>query len=282
VPWVDSPASPALLSSLLPKPRSQKRPVADAPACAVSHLSVTTVRAAPMSQDDGFFLRLRTPGRTACLLPGRPRVVASEPGLPTVVAGEEGMPNFAEVANTGPHGLLLVRVDIPVVCQSDQGGNDNGLPVYHSVAISYATVGRKTFTGFQLRFPCGMAATPFYTPKPSPTDAPDPLDALLPRLQLPTTVRAGGLLTYQVELTNPGNRSVALSPCPVYIEHSSIPTKLEYRLNCSTVDAIPAHGSVHYEIKMAIPASAPTGRTELFWSLFGPSTKTASAEVLVE
>ncbi|MHB8457588.1 MAG: hypothetical protein ACYDBS_07875 [Acidimicrobiales bacterium] len=278
VPWVNDPASPPSPPGTVP----QKPLPTGAPPCTASELSVTRGMGSPPTQDNGFFLRVRNIGRSACMLRGRPRVVASEPGKPTVSASAGDLPSFfGEVANTPPGGTVMALVYIPAICQADPTGGNQGLPIYHSVMVSYATGGSKRIGGLHVSFPCGMATTPFYTPRPQPEYLPDPLAVLVPHLRLPSTVMPGTTLIYQVDLENPTSRRVGLSPCPSYLEHSSIPTKFEYRLNCSKVHAIPAHGHVTYEMEMAIPATAQPGEAEVLWSLIGFSTRTGRGQVQV-
>ncbi|HXY45718.1 MAG TPA: hypothetical protein VEH29_16145 [Acidimicrobiales bacterium] len=234
-----------------------------------------------MSQNDGVVVRLRNTGRTACLLRGTPRVVASAPGQATVFATTAPMWPLGEIANTAPGGIVAVIINVPVACPADPGGGNIGLPVYHRLRISIPGGGNKKIGSLHLMFQCGMSTTPFFTPKPQPTYPPDPLVALIPHLQLPASVRAGTTLLYQVELVNPESRPVALSPCPVYLEWSDFPTKLAYRLNCRNTHPIAAHGQVRYQMEIAIPVSAPLGPAQVWWSLFGPSTHIGRGQVQV-
>ena len=176
---------------------------------------------------------------------------------------------------------MVVRVDVPIYCKANPTGAIGRAMPYHSLVISIPGGGAKKVGGLRLSFPCGMSTTPFYTPKPGPTYPPDLLATLVPRLRLPATVRPGTTLDYEVDLYNPGDRPVALSPCPAYLEHSNVPTKLLYRLDCRSVHFIPAHGEVSYEMEMAIPADASTGPMGLWWTFFGPSTRTAHGQVVV-
>jgi hypothetical protein len=212
---------------------------------------------------------------------GTPTVMAEAPGHAAVVATKARIPSFGEVADTAPGQEVTFFVDVPEICPADTGGFENGLARYHSLDIVLPGGGRKVLKGLSLTFQCGMSTTPFFTSKPAPSSPPDLLAHLVPRLLLPETVRAGSTLVYQVELSNPTNKVVPLSPCPGYLEHSSIPTKLEYGLNCLTVRSIPARGEVRYEMDMAIPASAPPGAATVFWSLDTPIDQIGQGQVLV-
>jgi hypothetical protein len=281
VPWVDEPASSSLLSSLLPRALPPTPPRTGAPPCTVRELLAAIGGPTEVSGDEGVVIVLRNNGSAACLLTGTPRVVASAPGHVAVMAALERMPPNGESADTAPGGTVVVRVDVPTYCKANPLGAISRVTPYHSLAISIPGGGAKKVGGLRLSFPCGMSTTPFFTPKPGPTYPADTLATLVPRLRLPATVRPGTTLEYEVDLFNPGNRPVALSPCPVYLEHSNLPTKLLFRLDCRSVHLVPAHSQVRYEMEMAIPADAPGGPMGLWWTFFGPSTRTAHGQVLV-
>ena len=179
---------------------------------------------------------------------------------------------FAWAADRNRHRWedALVRREVRCRCWGDR------------LAISILGGITKKVGGLSLSFPCGMSATPLFVGKPQPTYPANPLVGLVPYLRLPATIKAGSTLHFEVDLSNPGDRPVVLSPCPVYLEHSDIPTKLLYRLDCRTVRSIPAHGQVRYEMEMAIPDAAPLGPAEVFWGLVGASTTTAQGQVLVQ
>jgi hypothetical protein len=281
VPWVNEPATAAMLSALQPKALPPPRPKTGAPPCAGAELSVARVAPIGAMQDDGMVIVFRNNGSQACTLAGRPRVVATAPGEAPVVAAAGKMPFDAEVADTPPGGLVVDQVDVPGICPTDPGGGDRSDPAYRTLVISLPrSPGRKVAVD-GLRFPCGMSSTPFFTLKAQPTYAPDPLVSLVPRLVLPVSVKSGTTLGYEVELSNPGDRAVALSPCPVYIESSDVPTKLEYRLNCALVHSIPARSVVRYAMEMAIPRSAEGGRARLFWALVDFSVPVGHGQVQV-
>jgi len=232
------------------------------------------------SQNSGVLIRLRNTGSSACLLRGTPGVVASASGHPNVVATSLGLAaTQGEVANTPAGGLVSVDVSVPVACTSNPGGGDQGFPTYHRLIITLPGGGARTIGGFSLTFPCGMEATPFFMPKPALRYAPYWIKYLKPHVSLPTSVKAGGIIVYEVTLTNPLNRPVALSPCPAYIEHSSTGIKLEYRLNCAFVHTVLAHSFSIYQMKMAVPVTTPSGPMTVFWGVIGPGTISSHATV---
>ncbi len=254
VPWADKPVTPALLMSLQPKPLPTTPPKTGAPHCKSSALQVEPAVGQQWMQNGGVAIRFRNIGTAACILRGTPFVVATSPGHPSVVATNLGLAaTGGEIADTPVGGIVSVDVSAPIMCAADPGGNEEGLPVYHGLVLTLPGGTERTVSGLNLSLPCGVAVTPFSRPKPSPSYAPYWLASLRPRIVLPSTVKVGSTLVYEVTLRNPLSRPVSLSPCPAYIEHSSSDIKLEYQFNCSSVHAIAAHASVVYQMRMAVP-----------------------------
>ena len=282
VPWVNEPATAALISSLEPKPLPAPKPTTDAPPCTSSELTLQPVGVLQWSQDGGIAIRLRNTGSSACLVRGTPDLVASASGHPNVAATSLRLAaTDGEVANTPAGGFVYVDVSAPLVCASNPGGSNQGRLTYHRLEITLPVGGTRTISGLNMTFPCGMAVSPFFRPTPALTYATYWLQYLTPHVSLPISVKAGRTLVYEVTLTNPLSRSMALSPCPAYIEHSSTGVKLEYRLDCATVHTIPAHSASIYQMKMMIPSSTPSGPMTVFWSVIGPRTASSRATVNV-
>ena len=289
IPWVNDPATPAVISSLFPKPLPTPAPKTNAPPCTSSRLALQPPVALQWSQDSGVVIRLRNTGLFACLLRGTPMVVANAAGHANVSAKTLGLAaTDGEVANTPAGGLVSVDVSAPDACASNPGGGDQGLPTYQRLFITLPGGGERTINGLKLTFPCAMAVTPFFMPKPAPRYAPYWIEYLKPHVSLPSSVKAGNTLVYEVTLENPLNRPVALSPCPAYIEHysinneySSTNVKFELRLNCAFVRAIAAHSFSVYQMKIPIPAPTAAGSLTVFWELIGPETLSSHATVRV-
>jgi hypothetical protein len=280
VPWVDQPLTPAILTSLQPKPLPATPPKTDAPQCTSSALQLEPSVSLQMMQNDGVAIRFRNTGTAACLLRGTPFVVATSPGHPSVVATKSGLAAIGgEIADTPVGGIVSVDVSAPIVCVADPGGNEQGQPLYHGLVLTLPGGAERTVSGLNLSLPCGMAVTPFSMPAPTVTYAPYWPASLRPAIALPSSVKAGGTLVYEVTLRNPLSRPVSLSRCPAYIEHSSSDIKFEYQFNCSSVHAIAAHGSVVFQMKMAIPDSTPSGAMTVYWSVIGPNTVESRATV---
>jgi hypothetical protein len=149
-PWINDPATPALIGSLLPKPTPTPAPETDAPPCTSSALALQPVTGLQWSQNDGIAIRLRNTGSTACVLRGTPDVVASSSGHPNVVATSLGLTaTDGDVANTPAGGLVYVDVSAPVACTSNPGGSNQGLRTYHRLVITLPNEGIRTISGLQ-------------------------------------------------------------------------------------------------------------------------------------
>lgn len=116
-------------------------------------------------------------------------------------------------------------------------------------------------------------------PPPEP-----PLSPLKAEIIAPDDARRGERLRYFVRLTNAGEKSVSLEPCPAYFEgfKGEGESHRSYELNCSKVRAIPANSSVTYEMFLDVPTELEAdGAGVLFtWGLdqgdryLGPSANT--------
>jgi hypothetical protein len=89
----------------------------------------------------------------------------------------------------------------------------------------------------------------------------------------PSAARAGTTFSYRVTLNNPTSQPFALSPCPSYAEYlggtGGNVTRYFY-LNCAAALSIPAHGSVTFQMALAIPASMrPMTGAKLDWQIQG-------------
>ena len=93
-------------------------------------------------------------------------------------------------------------------------------------------------------------------------------------------------------MTNPAAKPFSLRPCPSYTEFLGGLTGSDaprshlvryYYLNCGTVQAIPAHGSVTYQMKLPLPSGLPAGfYSKLDWQIQGGTGPAAVTSVTVE
>lgn len=262
VPWIDSPSA----IPKLPSPLPTTPPATEAPPCKASNLTLVGSAPSGLTGDHGIIVQLRNTGPAACLLSGTPKVIAKGAGLPNMSAIDRPMLSFGQKADTAPGKTAFVFVEASAACS--RPGQDP--TIYSTLDINYPQGGELVLKDLKLSEYCGIAVSPFYSVKPPPKYLNPPTLNLVPSLVLPATVKAGTTLTYEVDVSNPLNKAADLSPCPVYMEYSSFYTKLLYHLNCSSVRSIPPHGVVRYQMKMPIPADAPTGEASIHWVFFGP------------
>lgn len=124
-----------------------------------------------------------------------------------------------------------------------------------------------------------LSASPFDQARAS-TVLDSPLNALRVSVeQAPVSVRPGQEVRYVVRLTNPTDADVALAPCPGYlasrfvlgVEETGYNVSELYRLNCRPVGAVPAQGSVAFQMRTEVPADPPGGPDfNVGWRLVAP------------
>ena len=93
-------------------------------------------------------------------------------------------------------------------------------------------------------------------------------------------------------MTNPAAKPFPLRPCPSYAEFlggligpgaANRYLVKYYYLNCSTVHAIPAHGSVTYQMKLPLPPGLPAGfYSKLDWQIQGGTGPAVATSLTVE
>jgi hypothetical protein len=83
-------------------------------------------------------------------------------------------------------------------------------------------------------------------------------------------VPAGGVLRYEVALTNTSRRQFRFRTCPTYVQDVDRRTDL-YVLNCRPVGVLQPRETARFAMRLRVPKDARIGRTGLFW-LLGPKT----------
>ncbi|MGZ4430983.1 MAG: DUF4232 domain-containing protein [Gaiellales bacterium] len=270
VPWLDRPA-PAYS---FPPPRPLHYPTR-APSC-----RATQIRAALLRSGVGLGNVLErfgftNIGSTPCLLRGFPQVMGVVRGnlrkVPVRSSPSGTYFGMLQPADMSPGGRVLLDLATTDVCD----------------------VARLlTFTHLRFRLPgggwvrargvlpdaCGLPMTLSSFGLPAgwapPPRRPGTPDVLRLGLALPRSVTAGRVLRYTISLSNPTASDVSLSPCPSYtemlfdgrrrIEHS-------FRLNCSEVREIPAHGRVRYAMELPLPRNLPAWWAKIGWYLNTPA-----------
>lgn len=266
VPWVNRPGEP-----LEPSPLPTRPPATDARPCRGSDVRVSPDGGNGAGGHTALTFAFRNVSHGTCILQGFPRLVAAEPGRPDLLASRGGflVGTEARTANMAPGGTTYLNVETERDCPAAYSSPPAERKVYHRITIEIPGGGRKFLQvaeGFDVL--CGLFVGPFTVPMPPPRYAQSPLHDARAALELPSAVAAGSILHYVVSLANPTDRDIKLTPCPSYIQHGSdfgVPIKQLYQLNCAGAGVIPVHRAVRYEMRLAVPASAPDGTAVLSW-----------------
>jgi hypothetical protein len=268
IAWIDAPTDPPTPPTPSPPP---PRP-ADARPCSADDV---TARFDPGNGAGGHEIidvQFRNISDSTCVLTGYPQVTATEPGQPDIAGTDGSFFPTDGPANMAPGGYTLLGLETDTNCAARPGGG-SGRPLYHHVDIVLPggdTISLDHPDGFDIT--CGLHLTQFSVPRPEQPEPRTPVDGLTATLETPPTVEPGGVLIYVVDLTNPTDQPIALSPCPAYIQWTPSPTPVKdiEALNCAPVRAIAGHGTVRFQMHMPIPADTPVGTLMIFWTLTGP------------
>src|SRR5579871_1952044 len=284
VAWVDHPAAqvPVILRS--PPYSTGARP------CRPADLSVSHGQLGYATGNTNVQVYLTSRSATACLLDGYPTVAGVAANgtvtpLPARHGSFSGSPGPS--ANVAPGQTAAINISGGDNCPLALGGEHQ---VYPELLVGLPGGGtvRVYWTGFDAI--CGVSVSPFRVPADQPQGpAPSPLTA---RIVAGPTARAGTDFSYLVTLVNPAAKPFPLRPCPSYAESLGGLTgpgaaksylARYYYLNCSTVRAIPAHGSVTYQIKLPLPSVLPAGLySKLDWQIQGGTGPAAATSLTVE
>jgi hypothetical protein len=78
----------------------------------------------------------------------------------------------------------------------------------------------------------------------------------------------GSVLRYAIRLRNESSATVRFANCPLIAEELAPKGTVEaHQLNCAGSRRVAPGGSIRFEMRLRIPASAPTGVNGLFWVL---------------
>lgn len=288
VPWLDQPADDAEFSR---RPRPRRMVPDGAEPCTAAQLVGTLPRwDRKGSATLGLFgvVEVRNRSTQGCTLRGevptrllvddrpapvreshnvndeaRNRVTALPPGEAATLRVDWSPPYC------GPTGRQALEITLP-------GG---GGVVRADVAEPAQPVCTASETGPELR--SYVSASAFDEP-PVPT----PLDSAfngvtIALVDTPTTGTAGGDLRYVVAIANPTDADIALDPCPGYgqevfstgdARYEAVNERAVYRLNCRTVAALPAKGTVRFEMRTKVPDRIEPGRRfTVTWALLAPA-----------
>lgn len=277
VPWDDAVPAQLRIASAAP-----------APPCRASGLKVVGdgFRFAPAISGGTGEVTLRNTGTDACRLSGRPdvRIVGAAPApeqqqVP-MPAQPPAFPAVAPPDSTldalPPGATVTLDIDWRNWCVP-AGGATQPVPP-QAVRLTLPDGAGTIDVGYDAVPPCdtpGSASTvgvrPFQ-PAPLAATAPWTSTAVQAKIQpLPgadLSGRAGGTARYAVVLSNPSSAPVSFGNCPLVVELLAPAGAPEaHQLNCRSAGALPAHGSLRFEMRIDVPADAPAGNNGLFWEL---------------
>jgi Protein of unknown function (DUF4232) len=273
VAWVDRPVAPFVEPTAVPLPT-------DARPCQPSDL---TIRVGDFGAGLG---NLNLPvdflnhSDSSCVLVGEPTlegVKANGSLVPLRVTAGSYFGDPGPPSNIGPGQVAALNISGVSGC---------------SVGTFYPTFHLGLPGGGTVEFPtknfpvgCGVWVSQFGVPADAVPATDTPLSELTAQITAPPTAKAGTTLTYSVTLSNTTGAAYSLSPCPAYTEFVGtgsttwVATVLNYELNCDATPAIPARGSVTFQMRLALPAEQPAGSGKFGWDLQGDSGPWANAQL---
>jgi Domain of unknown function (DUF4232) len=284
VAWVDQPAARVPIVLRSPPYSTGARP------CRPAGLSVSHGELGYATGHTSVEVYLTNRSASACWLDGYPAIagVAANGTVTPLHARHGSFPGSpGPSANIKPGQTAAISISGGDNCA---GALDGEHQVYPELVIGLpggGTVGVYR-TGFDTI--CGVSVSPFGVPADQPRGpAPSPLTA---RITAGPAARAGTDFGYLVTLTNPTARPFSLRPCPSYAEFlgglmgpGAAKSYLVryYYLNCRTVQVIPAHGSVTYQMRLRLPSGLPAGfYSKLDWQIQGGTGPAVATSLTVE
>ena len=254
--------------------------------CGIGQVDVTLPGTHPLDGGQAvltFLLRNRT--GTPCGVIGVPGTTMHfTDGSEVLLAGH--YPSAAEVSRQS---LMLSPSSVPTafVTAAAQGcastahrflhdavlqpvGNAESLPVavrQGSVAIEVCGTAQGAFEATRM----GLLEPPVPTEKNGTA-------AIAMHLRMPARVGPGTTLRYEVTLTNRSTTPFLFGGCPSFVESldSSEQTRGHYLLNCGRMGVVIPGASVTFAMALNLPASVPTGRHTLTWTMDMPYSDAAT------
>jgi len=264
VPWLDATVPPYTPSPVTPTAR------AVAPACRGAHLELAGVATEGAAGRAGTFVKIGNAGDSRCTLSGTPDLTGLDGTGARVRIPVESGTSFDErdthpgPATIDPGEWAVVSIETSGSCDGPSGA----ATTYRQVQIRFPD--RTAFDiADELSSSCPFRGGTWYPAVPPVPEPPEPWPTLRARLDgIPAAVRAGESFDYVVELANAGSAEVTLDPCPAYTEVLGRFVG-DYQLDCDTVSAIPAGGTVRFAMRLDVGANAPAGLMKLWWGLHG-------------
>jgi hypothetical protein len=227
--------------------------------------------------------------RSGRLLPFKARSPFMPPGSTEPVLVEPGpLPDPNTNLKPGQAAVTIDWVSQPEQCQGSAGVQIAMAKITLPSGGPALTVTLPTAPG---AYTCqGLGIGAFEGPPP-PVEEPAVLPLPAIALKVPSSVRAGGVLVYQVTLTNGTLQPMdLLANCPNYGEElflsaskDSPPRAIKplFQLNCTPAGTIQPTASLTFEMRLAVPVDTTPGSYSLFFTLGYWNTMTGPTSVQV-
>jgi hypothetical protein len=269
VAWADLPAPPPYD----PNPLPTTPPPVGAPACTARQLVGRSLGYPGISQDDGDVVSLRNISGRTCLLTGAVHAVLYGHGAPDLTVSSHGSQHMPETASFDmPPGQ---STEVWFFATGDCGsGPPTGIKAIPITSARIRIPGDGDVLVSSLRMPreCGTPTVEaFQQALPLKTYPPSPLQGAKAFIEAPATVRAGEAINYVVTLANLTRQPITMTPCPGFEQWLNVgtPGKDVYGLNCAGHRLLAAGQRLRFQMRLAIPADAPSGPAQLRWSPAG-------------
>lgn len=305
IPWLPLPAQ--LEAPVAPSPKPSPLPASIQP-CTPTQLQVENLGSQGGTGHWFTYFGFAGRGKVACFVQGTPSVALfdrSGQGLPfkarspylgpysTVpVLVEPGLlPDPNTNLKSGQAGLTVDWVTQPEMCPGSAGVQvaEAKITLHGGGPALTVTLTSKIVGGYT----CGGLGIGSFEGPPPPLEQPVVLPLPAIALKVPSSARAGGVLVYQVTLTNGTLQPMDLvANCPNYGEElfPSDPNggppraiKLLFQLNCTPAGTIQPSASLTFEMRLTVPQDEAPGSYKLFFTLgyWNAMTTPTSAPVTI-
>lgn len=267
VPWVDRPAA----HYMAPTP---SYPPTDARPCGPADVHATSGQEGFGLGNSNLPVTFVNRSDSACVLSGFPTLDGIDiHGVAHSISVSHGsyFGDPGPSANLAPGESAALNISGADACPAILAGQRRIYPV---LGIGLPAGGSVNVAGDGFDTICGVSVSAFGVPAAAAAaDGPSPLP-LTASIAAPASVLAGTTLDYVVTLANPTAADFPLIPCPSYEEFVGsgsgtvwVATIRDYALDCDTVHAIPARGSVSFDMRLAIPPDQPAGMAKFGWDM---------------
>lgn len=302
VPWLPLPAQAG--APVLPSPTPSPLPAGTQP-CTTSQLQIVTLRGNGAGGHAFRSFGLSGRGASACFVEGTPTMELFDQNgglLPfkarsffggTTSSGpvliEPGpLPDPTSNVMAGQATLTIDWITQPELC----GGASVQIASARITLPGGGAALSATLSGDPGAYVCGGLGVGAFGGPPATVQESPALPLPVVTLKLPSSVRAGETLVYEVTLTNPTLVPIDLvANCPNYgevlfrdpIGNPPVAIKPMFQLNCKPAGTIRPSKSLTFEMRLAVPTDQAPGSYRLYFTLgyWNAVTTPAGAQVTI-